>query len=91
MKKVFAREQYCVNCHLCEVYCRVNHSQSKDILKAFHSEEFLQGIFGTGAANPTFLDPAVRKVGARRRVVDKDLAELQFVEAAADYAGIMAE
>ena len=59
--------------------------------KAFHSEEFLQGIFGTGAANPAFLDPAVRKVGARRRVVDKDLAELQFMEAAADYAGIMAE
>ena len=34
MKKVFAREELCVNCRLCEVYCKTAHSQSKDVLKA---------------------------------------------------------
>lgn len=34
MKKVFSREELCINCHLCEVYCKTAHSQSKDVLKA---------------------------------------------------------
>ena len=39
MKKVFAREELCVNCRLCEVYCKTAHSQSKDVLKANKYEE----------------------------------------------------
>lgn len=39
MKKVIAREELCVNCHLCEVYCKTAHSQSKDVLKANKYEE----------------------------------------------------
>lgn len=34
LKKVFAREELCINCHLCEVYCKTAHSQSKDVLTA---------------------------------------------------------
>lgn len=34
MKKVFAREELCVNCHLCEVYCKTAHSASGDVLTA---------------------------------------------------------
>lgn len=34
MKKVFAREELCINCHLCEVYCKTAHSVSKDVIKA---------------------------------------------------------
>ena len=34
MKKVFAREELCLNCRLCEVYCKTAHSKSKDVLKA---------------------------------------------------------
>ena len=35
MKKVFAKEELCINCRLCEVYCKTNHSMSKDIVKAY--------------------------------------------------------
>lgn len=38
MKKVFAREELCINCRLCEVYCKTNHSKSKDIIKAYKTE-----------------------------------------------------
>ena len=39
MKKVFAREELCINCRLCEVYCKTAHSKSKDIVKAYKSEK----------------------------------------------------
>lgn len=39
MKKVFAREELCLNCRLCEVYCKTAHSKSKDIIKANKFEE----------------------------------------------------
>lgn len=38
MKKVFAREELCINCRLCEVYCKTNHSKSKDVIKAHKVE-----------------------------------------------------
>ena len=38
MKKVFAKEEYCIGCKLCEIWCLVEHSQSKNILKAFKKE-----------------------------------------------------
>jgi len=38
MKKVYAREEVCIGCRLCEVYCAVEHSQSKDLVKAFKKE-----------------------------------------------------
>lgn len=34
MKKIFAKEELCLNCRLCEVYCRTAHSKSKDVIKA---------------------------------------------------------
>lgn len=39
MKKVFAREELCINCHLCEVHCKTAHSQSKDIIIANKYED----------------------------------------------------
>jgi len=38
MKRIYIKEEVCIGCHLCEVYCQVEHSQSKDILKAFKKE-----------------------------------------------------
>jgi carbon-monoxide dehydrogenase iron sulfur subunit len=38
MKKVYIKEELCIGCHLCEVYCQVEHSQSKDLVKAFRRE-----------------------------------------------------
>lgn len=39
MKKVYAIEKLCLNCRLCEVYCKTAHSQSKDIVKAYKFEQ----------------------------------------------------
>jgi len=38
MKRVYIKEEVCIGCHLCEVYCRAEHSQSKDLVKAFKRE-----------------------------------------------------
>ena len=38
MKRIYANEEVCLGCGLCEVYCQVNHSKSKDIIKAFKKE-----------------------------------------------------
>jgi carbon-monoxide dehydrogenase iron sulfur subunit len=35
MKRVYPKEEVCMGCHLCEVHCAVQHSASRDILKAF--------------------------------------------------------
>ena len=38
MKKVFAKENLCINCRLCEVYCKTAHSKSKDVVAAYKYE-----------------------------------------------------
>jgi len=38
MKKILIREEVCFACHLCEVYCKLHHSKSKDLIKAFKKE-----------------------------------------------------
>jgi carbon-monoxide dehydrogenase iron sulfur subunit len=38
MKRVYVKEEVCIGCHLCEVYCRLQHAQSKDLVKAFRRE-----------------------------------------------------
>jgi carbon-monoxide dehydrogenase iron sulfur subunit len=38
MKRVYAREEVCMGCGLCEVHCAVQHSASRDIVKAFKRE-----------------------------------------------------
>lgn len=35
MKKVYADENFCLACHLCEYYCAFAHSGEKSIVKAF--------------------------------------------------------
>jgi len=39
MKKIVIREEYCIGCRLCEIYCVTQHSTSKDIIKTFKSAE----------------------------------------------------
>ncbi|HUU87684.1 MAG TPA: 4Fe-4S dicluster domain-containing protein [Candidatus Glassbacteria bacterium] len=39
MKKIMAKEQLCMGCGLCEVYCIVSHSKTKDIIKAYNREQ----------------------------------------------------
>jgi carbon-monoxide dehydrogenase iron sulfur subunit len=38
MKRVYVREEVCIGCHLCEVYCQLRHAQSTDLIKAFKRE-----------------------------------------------------
>ena len=38
MKRVYPKEDVCMQCKLCEVYCLTAHSISKDIIKAFKKE-----------------------------------------------------
>lgn len=39
MKRIFFREEVCMGCTLCEVHCIIQHSTSKDIIKAYKREE----------------------------------------------------
>ncbi len=39
MKKVYAVEELCLNCRLCEVYCKTAHSVSKNVVKAHKFED----------------------------------------------------
>ncbi|HEY77791.1 MAG TPA: 4Fe-4S dicluster domain-containing protein [Dehalococcoidia bacterium] len=38
MKRVYVNEAVCIGCHLCEVYCQLQHAQSKDLVKLFKRE-----------------------------------------------------
>ncbi|MFH1639150.1 MAG: 4Fe-4S dicluster domain-containing protein [Chloroflexota bacterium] len=38
MKRVYVKEEACISCRLCEVYCRLAHSKSQDLIKAFKKE-----------------------------------------------------
>lgn len=39
MKKVYVNPDVCMGCGLCEVYCLVQHSRTRDIIKAFRREK----------------------------------------------------
>ncbi len=39
MKRVYAKENLCINCKLCEIQCKKAHSKSKDLIKAFKYEK----------------------------------------------------
>jgi anaerobic carbon-monoxide dehydrogenase iron sulfur subunit len=39
VKKIVIHEEHCIGCRLCEVHCLVQHSQSRDIIKAFKIEQ----------------------------------------------------
>ena len=38
MKRIYINESACIGCRLCEVYCQIAHSRSKDMVKAFMRE-----------------------------------------------------
>lgn len=39
MKRIVIHEEHCIGCRLCEVHCLVQHSESRDIIKAFKAEQ----------------------------------------------------
>jgi len=38
MKRIYANEEYCIGCRLCEIHCLVQHSRSKKIIRCFKEE-----------------------------------------------------
>jgi anaerobic carbon-monoxide dehydrogenase iron sulfur subunit len=38
MRQVYIKESACIGCHLCEVYCRLKHARSGDLVKAYKKE-----------------------------------------------------
>ncbi|HEC56737.1 MAG TPA: 4Fe-4S dicluster domain-containing protein [Candidatus Syntrophoarchaeum butanivorans] len=38
MKRIYAKEEVCIGCRLCEIHCIVQHSRSKRIIKVFKEE-----------------------------------------------------
>lgn len=38
MKSIYVRDEFCIGCHLCEIYCRLQHSRFKDLVKAYKRE-----------------------------------------------------
>jgi len=38
MKRIYAKEEYCIGCRLCEIHCLVQHSHSKKIIRVFREE-----------------------------------------------------
>ena len=38
MDRVYVKEEACIGCGLCRVYCQLQHAKSHDILKAFKRE-----------------------------------------------------
>ena len=38
MRHVVAKQEVCMGCGLCEIYCLVEHSRCKDIIKAYKKE-----------------------------------------------------
>jgi carbon-monoxide dehydrogenase iron sulfur subunit len=38
MRRVYVNEEVCIGCHLCEIYCQLQHAQSKDLVKVFKRE-----------------------------------------------------
>lgn len=38
MKRIYPQEEVCMACRLCEVYCLVEHSRSRDPVKAYKKE-----------------------------------------------------
>ncbi|NSW55444.1 MAG: 4Fe-4S dicluster domain-containing protein [Armatimonadetes bacterium] len=47
MKRIYAKEDYCIGCRLCEIYCIFQHSGCDTLVKAFSQKDCLP-------------DPAVR-------------------------------
>ncbi|MBI4318084.1 MAG: 4Fe-4S dicluster domain-containing protein [Chloroflexi bacterium] len=38
MKRIYPREEVCIGCRLCEIHCLVQHSRSKNLIKAYKKE-----------------------------------------------------
>ncbi|MDP6124836.1 MAG: 4Fe-4S binding protein [Candidatus Latescibacteria bacterium] len=71
MKKVYPIESRCINCHLCEVACIIEHSESKTAMGAYHVEGLRFNLLDGG----DITDPAVALVEGLPRPLNRTLVE----------------
>lgn len=38
MRRIYAKQEVCIACHLCEVHCLLQHAQHSDLVKAYKKE-----------------------------------------------------
>src|SRR5512138_2721267 len=55
MRRIRCNESVCVNCRLCEVHCRVAHSKSGEIIRAFKKEKTPPSRIAVEEAGPVSL------------------------------------
>ncbi|MFC2040454.1 4Fe-4S dicluster domain-containing protein [Chloroflexota bacterium] len=60
MKKVFIKDEFCMGCHLCEVYCQLRVSGTKDLLKAFKGKNGVRPIARLNIASEGNVDISIR-------------------------------
>ena len=71
MKVVYPIESRCINCHLCEVACIVEHSRSKNPLGAYH----LENLRFNPQLSADFVDPAEAADAGRPRPLNRCVVE----------------
>ena len=56
VKRIYAREEFCLGCRLCEIHCLVQHSKSKKLIKAFRREkdQVVPGVVVESSGRATF-------------------------------------
>jgi anaerobic carbon-monoxide dehydrogenase iron sulfur subunit len=78
MLRVYPKEERCINCHLCEVACIVEHSETKNVLTAFHTE----GLSFNHEDGHTYADPAEALEAGRAKPLNRtrvDVAGATFI------------
>mgnify|MGYP000853445533 FL=1 len=71
MKRVYPREERCINCHLCEVACIVEHSETKLPAAAYHVE----GLRFNREDSRTICDPAEARTAGVPKPLNRTLVQ----------------
>ena len=71
MRRVYPKEDRCIDCHLCEVACIVEHSDTKHIIDAYH----VDGLRFNSADSATILDPVDALAAGRPKPANRTIVE----------------
>ena len=73
MKRVYPVEDRCINCHLCEVACIVEHSETKSVIDAYHVE----GLRFNPEDGRAYIDPSVAKENGREKPLNRTCVDTE--------------
>ena len=72
MKRVYPVEDRCINCHLCEVACIVEHSDTKAALSAYHAE----GLRFNPVDGRSIVDPAAALAAGMPKPLNRTVVDV---------------